>query len=199
MAVRVYLVKKKPVRIWGLTSSQRIERVLKAAGYNNCLNDMNELHSDDTVLILRADYLFDDRLVTYLAATPGILVQIKNDQAESAFVAAHVSAGMAGKAAAVLENRVPAEPLSGVQACTPETLPISFHQRIKKAETPFVLPISPENKKALEKHLFLWSYKGVTDLVTKWAWPIPARNSQNASVAILYPGNQPCTVRAQIG
>src|SRR6185295_9499511 len=28
---------------------------------------------------------------------------------------------------------------------------------------------------ALERHLFDGSYKGITDLVTKWVWPAPAR------------------------
>jgi phosphatidylglycerophosphate synthase len=37
------------------------------------------------------------------------------------------------------------------------------------------LPVTPENKPNLERRLFDASYKGVTDLVTKWVWPHPAR------------------------
>jgi phosphatidylglycerophosphate synthase len=38
-----------------------------------------------------------------------------------------------------------------------------------------VLEITPERRRELERHLFDGSYKGVTDLVTKWLWPRPAR------------------------
>jgi phosphatidylglycerophosphate synthase len=54
-------------------------------------------------------------------------------------------------------------------------LSISFQERLRKFEPPFVLPITPRDQGILERRLFDWSYKGVTDLVTKWAWPHPAR------------------------
>ena len=40
---------------------------------------------------------------------------------------------------------------------------------------PVVLPARADRAAALERHLFDGSYKGVTDLVTKWVWPAPAR------------------------
>jgi len=65
--------------------------------------------------------------------------------------------------------------MPGVRTETLETLSISFQQRLLKFEPPFVLPITPEAKRFLERRLFDWSYKGVTDLVTKWVWPRPAQ------------------------
>ncbi|MBW1645989.1 MAG: CDP-alcohol phosphatidyltransferase family protein, partial [Deltaproteobacteria bacterium] len=47
--------------------------------------------------------------------------------------------------------------------------------QLRKLDQPFVLPITTQNRRQLEKLLFSWSYKGVTDLVTKWVWPAPAR------------------------
>ena len=38
-----------------------------------------------------------------------------------------------------------------------------------------MLPARADRAAALERHLFDGSYKGVTDLVTKWVWPAPAR------------------------
>jgi phosphatidylglycerophosphate synthase len=35
--------------------------------------------------------------------------------------------------------------------------------------------LTPETRVAVEKRLFQGSYKGVTDLVTKYVWPTPAR------------------------
>ncbi len=45
---------------------------------------------------------------------------------------------------------------------------------MKKKDPPYILPITENNRKLLEKELFSGSYKGVTDLVTKWLWPLPA-------------------------
>ncbi|MDX9786689.1 MAG: CDP-alcohol phosphatidyltransferase family protein [Desulfobacterales bacterium] len=174
MPLCVYFVQKSPVKIWGLTSSQRIERVLKAAGVGMIIDDLSALHDNDSVLILRTDYLFDDRLVNYLAVTPGIVLQLTQNRT-GVTVAAHVSAELAQQAIQVIENPMMAASLPGVQPLTLETLPISLHQSLKKSEPPFVLPISLEYQRKLEQRLFRWSYKGVTDLVTKWVWPIPAQ------------------------
>jgi phosphatidylglycerophosphate synthase len=65
--------------------------------------------------------------------------------------------------------------LPQVKTETLDTLSISFQKRLLKFERPFVLPVTAENQKALERRLFDASYKGVTDLVTKWVWPAPAR------------------------
>mgnify|MGYP001820108649 FL=1 len=46
---------------------------------------------------------------------------------------------------------------------------------LRKFDVPYLLPISDNNRRTLEKRLFDGSYKGVTDLVTKWLWPTPAR------------------------
>jgi phosphatidylglycerophosphate synthase len=65
--------------------------------------------------------------------------------------------------------------LPGVKAETLESLSFSFQERLRKVERPFVLAITPQNRRDLERRLFAWAYKGVTDLITKWAWPVPAR------------------------
>jgi phosphatidylglycerophosphate synthase len=174
MSLYVYFVEKSPVTIWGLTSYQRIERVLKAAGVGISLNDLGALHDEDTVLVLRADYLFDDRLVNYLAVTPDIVLQLKENQTGGA-VAAHVPAALAQQAVNALKNPGTVDVLPGVRPCSLNEVSISFNKSIRKAEPPFVLPISINKKRELEDRLFSWSYKGVTDLVTKWAWPIPAQ------------------------
>ena len=58
---------------------------------------------------------------------------------------------------------------------TPDTLVPQTHIRLKKAHAAFVLPINKDNSRPLEHHLFKTAYKGITDLVTKWVWPTPAR------------------------
>jgi phosphatidylglycerophosphate synthase len=170
----VHFIESSPVKLWGLTSRQRLLRVLSGADVTEIVNDFNSLPENGSVLLFRGDYLFDDRLVDYLMQTPGLLLKIPQTP-ESAIVAAHVSSGQVLEARDIIENTVSSSSLTGVKIETLETLSISFQQRLLKSEPPFVLPITPEGKRDLERKLFNWSYKGVTDLVTKWAWPHPAR------------------------
>ncbi len=65
--------------------------------------------------------------------------------------------------------------------------------KLLKAAMPMVLPIRADRQAALERYLFYGSYKGVTDLITKWVWPEPARRV--VRVCARY-GIQPNTVTA---
>lgn len=160
--------------LWGLTSGQRIERVLQSSAKTNMISDLRMLNTDDSVLIFHGDYLFDDRLIPYLAKNANILLQI-GAGSEKVIVAAHVPASCAKQALDVIDNKSGAESLSMIQPQTLETLPIAFQRSLRKSAPPFVLPISTENARDLEQWLYDWSYKGVTDLVTKWLWPVPAQ------------------------
>ena len=162
-----------PVPIWGRTSRERIERILGDSVRPCTADQLTDLAADDTVLLFRGDYLFDDRLVSHLAATANILLQL--DALPNPAVAAHVPAALAAEALALVDGAAADATLPGVEHSTPNTVTLAFQKKLRKSEPPFVLPISAERRPALEQRLFDWSYKGVTDLVTKWAWPAPAR------------------------
>jgi phosphatidylglycerophosphate synthase len=174
MALYTYIHRECPVKIWGISSGQRIERVLKTSGESTLVNDLSVLKSNDSVLIFDGEYLFDDRLVQYMASTPNLILQLESEGKKVA-VAAHVGAGLAYQALEMFGKTSGAESLSGVKTQTLETLPISFQNSLRKSAPPFVLPISVEKIRDLERRLYDWSYKGVTDLITKWVWPAPAQ------------------------
>ena len=174
MSIYAHIIADSPVKLWGLTSRQRKLRVLRNAGVTNIVEDIDELPDNSSILLLRGDYLFDDRVINYLVKTPGVLLKIQEGPA-GVFVAAHVPAGQALEARDAIEGAAAPDPMPGAMTETLETLSISFQQRLLKFEPPFVLPISSEKKQGLERRLFDWSYKGVTDLITKWVWPRPAQ------------------------
>ena len=173
MSVYLLFCQPCPVPIWGRTSRERIERILGDSVRPCTADQLTDLAADDTVLLFRGDYLFDDRLVSHLAATANILLQL--DAPPGLAVAAHVPAALAAEALALVDGAAAAATLPGVERSTPNTVTLAFQKKLRKSEPPFVLPISAERRPALEQRLFDWSYKGVTDLVTKWAWPAPAR------------------------
>lgn len=49
-----------------------------------------------------------------------------------------------------------------------------LRQNLKKRDPLYVLPVTNDNCRMLESELLTRYYKGVTDLVTKWLWPVPA-------------------------
>jgi phosphatidylglycerophosphate synthase len=174
MTIYAHIIKDSPVQHWGLTSRQRILRVLNSAGVTDIVDDIASLPKNSSVILLRGDYLFDDRVIKYMVDSQDVLLQVL-DGPTPVIAAARVSSNLAGQAADVLDGTVGAGSLPEVNTETLETLSISFQQRLLKFEPPFVLLITVENQRDLESRLFTWSYKGVTDLVTKWAWPRPAQ------------------------
>ncbi len=109
-----------------------------------------------------------------MVKTPDILLEVPGTQS-NVVVAAHVSVNLVPQALDVFEGTFSAASLPGVNIETLQSLSVSFLQNLRKFEPPFVLPVSPEKRRDLECRLFNWSYKGVTDLVTKWVWPRPAQ------------------------
>jgi len=174
MTVYSHIIDDSPAQIWGLTSRQRILRVLNSAGVTDIVDDIASVPETGSVILLRGDYLFDDRVIKYMVDAQDILLQLPQARTHG-IVAAKVASSLAEQARDVLEGTVGTTALPQVKIETLKTLSISFQERLLKFEPPFVLLITAENQRDLERRLFTWSYKGVTDLVTKWAWPRPAR------------------------
>lgn len=174
--VSVSLVGECPTLLWGLTSEERLRRQLAGAGKVRLQSDSEEAPPGSTVVLLRRDYLFDGRTVRDLLAASAVLVS--RDRRDPTPVAAHVPAHLAAATRRVLSgvaDTIDAPPPVGVAAITVEDLSSAFVGDLLKSAPPRVLPIRPERKRVLERYLFEDSYKGVTDLVTKWVWPTPAR------------------------
>lgn len=174
MPIYGFIVGESPLRLWGLTSKQRIERVLQRANIADIVEDLTLVPAESSVVLIRGDYLYDDRVINTLVKKPNVVLQVGAGQ-EFVPVAGHVSSNLAGQAQDVLTGGAQAEDLDSVQMETAETLSPAYDDRLRKLDPFFVLPITPENRRDLEKMLFTWAYKSVTDLVTKWVWPRPAR------------------------
>lgn len=163
-----------PVRLWGLTSAERLERQLRRAGVSLWRDGIDALPADASVILVRADYLYDSRVVTGLAKAQRVLLQV-DDGGRTVPVAAHVAADQARAAAEVLSGGRPGAAPAGVATVTVEQVAQGFEEVLRKLDRPFVLPITEENRSALEQLAFSGAYKGITDLVTKWLWPVPAQ------------------------
>jgi len=145
-----------------MTSRERLRRIFLRSG----LEPSNVADPGRPAVLARADWVFDESLIATLAKRPGSVLVTE----EGVPVAAHVAAGEAEAAARALEAaQVPA----GLQRLDPAEL--SYNSELRKREPPILVRLDDANVRSVEARTFQGSYKGVTDIVTKYLWPTPAR------------------------
>ncbi len=161
--VSASVVGESALRIWGLTSQERIRRQLVRAG---------AAPEDDEAprrVLLRADWVYDDALVRALVRADADVALLAP---EGEVVALNASSAHVGDAAAALAGgRAP----EGWRSLTPAQLADGYNDALRKREPPYLLRLRAEALPAIEQRVFGGAYKGVTDLVTLYAWPRPAR------------------------
>ncbi len=176
MTTAAYIVGDDEVRLWGLGGGERLARQLRAAGVADVLRGDATAPATGTIVVLRSDHLFEDRTIADLLRRPDVvlLASGSNGTRPTTAVAAHVPCdALPTTRSALAGGHAPA--IAGIAIATPESLSKAFVRKLHKAAPPVVLPVRADRAAALERHLFDGSYKGVTDLVTKWVWPAPAR------------------------
>jgi phosphatidylglycerophosphate synthase len=172
--MRAVVLGDSAVRLWGLTAAERLQRQLRSAGIELCAGGIETLPPDSTLLMLRGDCLYDDRVIRGLVKTRSVLLEA-DDGGEVFPAAAHVEVKDAQRTGERLRGgRVPAADTS-VAAVTVAQVAQGFEIGLRKLDQPAVLRITEERRAALEQLIFSGAYKGVTDLVTKWLWPAPAQ------------------------
>lgn len=169
------IVGTSAVRLWGLDGAERLARQLRSAGVDTLLARNDAPPAQGSVVLLRGDHLFEDRTIASLLERCGVVLTASGADQAGIAVAAHVPSRDLPMARAALEGSVAATAIPGVVTRTPESLSPAFVKKLHKSARPVVIPVRGEHAAALERHLFDGSYKGVTDLVTKWVWPAPAR------------------------
>ena len=168
------MVNEVPITLWGLSSRERVRRIAVRIGQFIMLDSLDALPPDASVLLLRGDFLYDERILKRLALEDQTLLQVPV-HSQRVSVAAIVPAPLAAQASQILSSPASSRTLPDLQTVQLHEWSAGFQEQLRKFDPPYVLPITADNQHALEEHLYSGSYKGVTDLVTKWAWPIPAK------------------------
>jgi len=161
------------VRLWGLTGSERLERQLRALGVAGIVRG-EPAPAQGPVLLLSSEWLFDERTLRALIDSPATVLQASCSGVPCT-VAAHVSLEQARDVRAAIEGKLAVDERPGLKVRDAATLEPSYVKKVLRSSRPFVLPIRPDHVEVLERHLFDESYKSVTDLVTKFVWPLPTR------------------------
>jgi len=161
--IKALVIGEGNLRLWGLDGRTRIDRQLRSIGNIESITGLAAAQPDDQVLLVRADHVFELRALSSLIPQRGVLIA-------NGKPAAAMSSGR--EAGAALEG------LTGGSSVLP-SLSVAdlaaYAVELRKAEPPLVSEVTEANREALESRLYGGSYKGVTDFVTKWWWPRPAR------------------------
>lgn len=161
------LVGASTVSIWGMSSAERLRRQLERAGVADVRADAESLTGAGPVAILRLDWAYEQRLIDELVRRPGAAL-VSGDEVAAACVSAAEAQAAAG---AVASGAAPA----GATRLDSEGLAGSYNRKLRKREIAYLIPLSEATAQEVEDRSFAGSYKGVTDVVTKYVWPAPAQ------------------------
>ncbi len=158
------VVGSSSLRIWSLTSPERLGRQFARFGVGLDTPDAAR------VVVIRADWVLDDAVVRGLTTATEDIVLLAPDGSRIALNVAAADAD--GAATALAEGRIKS---ASTRAVTASDLSDGYNDALRKREPPFLMPLTAQNLPAIERRVFGASYKGVTDLVTLYLWPAPAR------------------------
>ena len=177
MTIFAFISENSPVRLWSLNSAERLQRQLReiskeSYGDSNVihwLNNIDDAPSSSQVLLLNGSFLFETRTLKGVLERLNSILQHTDHTPAAAFI----DAGRLQEVLAYMTNpdqRLP-EDLQVVQTWDME----AFDESLRRAITPMLEPVNTEHKNELENSLYGNAYKGITDLVTKFVWPKPAK------------------------
>lgn len=168
----LHVIGDLPVRLWGLTPRERLLRQIRQVAGVSPIEDLETLPPDATLLLVHGGYVTEVRTLRGLLGQPGTLLCCATDQR---LAAGCVPAAQARVAAALLgggRSEVP----EGLRLAEPADLD-AFDKGLRRSAPPLLEPVTQGDRERLEDLLYGNAYKGITDLVTKWLWPRPAKGA----------------------
>jgi phosphatidylglycerophosphate synthase len=158
--------------LFGLTSQARIREQFRRANLTHEIALENRKSHHGPMIMVNAASVIDQPLIAAVLKRPNLAITSEKETG-SILVAAHVRAADADAVVAAMSS---GEAFSrpGIVVRAPSDMEANFWQALRKRETPYALPLTETNQADVEWRMFMGTYKGATDLVTKHVWPVPA-------------------------
>jgi len=168
----VRLVGNTSARLWGLDLAEWQRRSWTKAG-------AEEVGPVDGRLLAGMEWVLSPALQRTLLSTPGAALLVNDSSGPSQRLAAlHLPEGVPADRLAGLIGQTFTDPEdlreAGLNPGDINDFADPYDKALRKREAPYALSLAQTHVSEVERVLFKGSYKGVTDLVTKYAWPIPA-------------------------
>ena len=160
-------------QIWGMSGADRAERMAMRLGCEEIVIAGEPAESDGMILYLRTDSIVDQGLLEDLQRTHNAVLVAET---ESGFVAVagHATSWKWQEVTRFLTSDTVVLrdiTFAGLKIVRTGDLSGSYDAALRRHAQPVAALLTDDNARALEWESFKASYKGVTDVVTKYLWP----------------------------
>jgi len=182
VAPTLNLMGDSQVKLWGLSLRDWQERTYKKAGVSQ-----SEHTDPSNILHIGIKWVLSSPLAKAFVGrrnvaliNDGVIIGINGTDIDTA-------QRLIGRDKAALKG-------TNIKPVVPQDLDDGYIKALRKTEAPYVINVHEESVDALQKRQFASSYKGITDFVTKWFWPVPAFYVTRACAAMRLTPNMVTTV-----
>lgn len=172
-----WIAPAREMRLYGMSPAARIHKQMEKSGVINRIEDETDLPKEGHILLLRGDVAYDNAVLQGLIQTPDSMVA-----QDGIRYAAHVKAKRFHETKKWLDAEVSAP--EGMLVLTPAEAGGAYNHMLRKREAASCHIVTPGNIRDVEWRLFKTAYKGVTDIVTKYVWPVPAFHATRLCAAL---------------
>lgn len=159
LAPTLNLIGDSSAKIWGMPIAKWQGRAFKKAGASETASDKYVHIGVSWVLSSALARAFVSRDNTALISDNKIIAVNG--------VSADIATNLIGRSESALSG-------TEIKAVYPDELDDGYNKALRKKEPPYALDIDNTPPVEIMKRQFASSYKGITDFVTKWVWPLPA-------------------------
>jgi len=158
----VATIGENPVKLWGLSPSQRVGRIARAAGLEPV-----ETVPEGPAILSNAAFAWDPAWFAHITGRPGMVLTLGGVPA----LAHAADADQAGRIANAMASNTVLNDTKGLLTVAYEDRPTIENKQLRKRETPFLMPLTASTLRPIERASYFGAYKGVTDVLTKYLWP----------------------------
>lgn len=161
--VPVQFIGESAAKLWGLPLPKWQNRALKKAGADP------ESTSPEAGIVMDMKWVLSSALAAAFVKHPNTVLVIEGD-----VIATHGVSMV--QAQSVIGHKVDPKKLKKLELVpmTPDKLVDHYNKALRKTEKPYALNTEVVAVSDIMQRQFDSSYKGITDFVTKFIWPIPA-------------------------
>ncbi len=182
--MQVLITSESDSTLWQLSGRQRLQKQFTRFPEVRLIDTPAQRQPGAPLLLIRGDFIYVQQLIQGLVANTVACVLTDNRQGEAVAIwmsshaaARDVTGDVAGDDAvsAMIARLNSGEVPTGFKPLPAQEFVAPYDVSLRKHEAVEVYKIAADKKVQLENFLFGNAYKGVTDCITRFIWPYPAR------------------------
>jgi len=179
--IDVYIVGACETSAFALPQTERLRRSLVDITPFHFHSSPDEASAGRKALVVRADWVIEKRILHSLTSNDGQILQ-ETCGGGRVHVAAFVTADRVRDTIQLLTDQ-PSEPPTwchGFKMGNAAEIAGNYERKLRKRQAPMAALLNDASRDAVERALFRSAYKGATDFLTKYFWPVPAFHAVRA-------------------